>query len=132
MRELKIGASGLVICVALLLSSHLAAATIAVANANDSGYGSLRDAMASAASGDTINGEHAGERKLLARKGWRRAARLFTFVRFCEQIAQPIEPPLPHGTAVGDPSFEDGKSSRLDAAGAYPSGLLGVHQSAFL
>jgi hypothetical protein len=42
-------------CLAVFLSSSAFAATITVTNANDGGPGSLRDAIASAASGDTID-----------------------------------------------------------------------------
>ena len=44
-----------VACLVVLACSQVFANTIAVTNTNDSGPGSLRDAIASAASGDTIN-----------------------------------------------------------------------------
>jgi hypothetical protein len=54
MKQLNPG--GLVVaCLVVLACSPVFANTIAVTNTNDSGPGSLRDAIASAASGDTIN-----------------------------------------------------------------------------
>ena len=41
-------------------------------------------------------------------------------------------PSFPHRTAIGDPLLQQRKFCRFDAAGADPSDLLGVHQSAFL
>jgi hypothetical protein len=53
-------------------------------------------------------------------------AAIALFVRFSEQIAQLVEPSLPRGTPIFDPLLENGKPRCLDAAGAYPTGFLGV------
>ena len=45
----------LMICFAVLMNTSLSAATITVTNTDDSGSGSLRNAIANAASGDTID-----------------------------------------------------------------------------
>src|SRR5258708_7625547 len=55
MTQLDRGVILLFACFAALAPADSFAATIIVINTNDSGSGSLRDAIASAASGDTIN-----------------------------------------------------------------------------
>jgi hypothetical protein len=50
----------LIIGLAILLTANIFAATVTVTNTNDSGAGSLRQAISSAASGDTINFNLAG------------------------------------------------------------------------
>src|SRR5216684_934360 len=55
MKQFIRGVMLLFACFGVLVSSNAFAATITVINTNDSGSGSLRDAVASAASGDTIN-----------------------------------------------------------------------------
>ena len=50
----------LIIGLAILLAANISAATITVTNTNDSGAGSLRQAISSAASGDTIDFNLAG------------------------------------------------------------------------
>ena len=57
---------------------------------------------------------------------------LFTFIRLCEQIAQPIKPAFPHRAAIADPLLHHCKPGGFNAAGAYPPDLFGLHQPAFL
>jgi hypothetical protein len=55
MKQLNPGVIFLFACLAALLSPNVFAATTTVTNTNDSGVGSLRDAIAGASSGDVIN-----------------------------------------------------------------------------
>src|SRR5690349_18836575 len=49
-----------------------------------------------------------------------------------EQIAEPIEAPLPERAALVDPVLRGPEALGLDAAGAHPTDLLGAHQPALL
>jgi hypothetical protein len=53
------------------------------------------------------------------------------FLSFGQQVAEPVQPSFPQGASLADPSLGRGEATRLDAAGAYPSYLLGAYQAAF-
>ena len=51
------------------------------------------------------------------------------YLRFRQQIAQPIEPFLQHRTPIIDPSFRPRKPPGFNPAGAYSPDLGRTHQS---
>ena len=55
-----------------------------------------------------------------------------SFVRFSEQLAQPVESTFPGRTAVGDPLLCHSKARGFDAACAYSARLFSLDQAAFL
>src|SRR5437879_12009494 len=55
MKRLNGGVVCLVVCLVVLASSPVFAASVTVTNTNDNGAGSLRDAITNATPGDTIN-----------------------------------------------------------------------------
>src|SRR5271165_2927752 len=56
----------------------------------------------------------------------------FSVVGLSQEIAQPVKPAFPHRAAVADPSVRHRKAAGFDSAGAYPPGLFGLDQAAFL
>ena len=55
------------------------------------------------------------------------AGAALAFGGFRKQITQPIQPPFPHRTPIGDPLLKNRKPSRIEAAGAYPPGSSPNH-----
>src|ERR1035441_5665090 len=44
-----------------------------------------------------------------------------------EQIAQPVQPPLPERSAIGDPSLRQEKAGGHDTASSHPSRFFGMN-----
>jgi hypothetical protein len=58
--------------------------------------------------------------------------KLSGLIGFAKKITQAVKSPFPRGTAISNPLLYHRQTGLLDAAGADPSDLLGLHEAALL